>query len=160
MSLEDDVTEMWMESKGSVASRMWGLLQAYGFEERIAQSMLTLAGADSKTLDWDDADELFVRISSRMRITPMEKLNKSLIDAIETQEKLMNSSQNDGLRSKIAGEIIDRVMGKPTQTLLTSNFNITADAADLGKMTSNLDSTLKRIEKLEAARKLLAPIEV
>lgn len=83
---------------------------------------------------------------------PEAALNALTNLAVEVKRQvLMDLEAKPELRDKVATDVLDRALGKATQTMQIASVSVTADAKDLHALTRDLDLTMKRIHELEAS---------
>jgi hypothetical protein len=157
MTQADEIVKVWKrhQEKGfSLESLVYALLTSLGVEHMTAIQMLTTGVGSIVRLDEFDASNMADELMTKYHVTPREKLEALLGDALKVYQ-LTLSSGNEQLRSKAAMDVIDRVLGKPTQSLEVKSLSFTGTTADLKALDNDLSATLKRLEKMKAARDLL-----
>lgn len=82
---------------------------------------------------------------------PEAALNALTNLAIETKRQvLLDVDAKPELKDKVATDVLDRALGKATQTMQIASVSVTADAKDLTSLTRDLELTMKRIHELES----------
>lgn len=83
---------------------------------------------------------------------PEAALNALTNLAIETKRQvLLDAQAKPELKDKVATDVLDRALGKATQTMQIASVSVTADAADLHAINRDLELTMKRIGEIEAS---------
>lgn len=105
------------------------------------------------------AEALEVGIRARLFKKPEAALSALTQIAIETKRKILEDTQErPDLRLKVADDVLDRVLGKATQTMQIASVSVTADAKDLASIDRDLDLTMKRIASIEDSTKKLTGV--
>lgn len=83
---------------------------------------------------------------------PEAALNALTNLAIEAKRQvLLDLEAKPELRDKVATDVLDRALGKATQTMQIASVSVTADAKDLHAINTDLERTMKRIADIEAS---------
>lgn len=157
MTQGDEIKKVWrkhMELGFSLESLVYALLTSLGIEHRDAIEMLSVGVGSLARLEEYDASNMADELMTKYHVTPREKLEALLGDALKVYQCTL-ASGNEQLRAKAATDVIDRVLGKPTQSLEVKSLSFTGTTADLKALDNDLSATLKRLEKMKAARALL-----
>lgn len=103
-----------------------------------------------------DVEALEVQIRTLLFKKPEEALSALTALAIETKREILQDPMaRADLRVKVADDVLDRVLGKATQTMQIASVSVTADAKDLASIDRDLALTMKRISTIESSTKLL-----
>lgn len=164
MTQGEEIVKVWKKHQAlgfSLESLVYGLLTSLGVEHRDAIQMFSTGVGSLTRLEEVEASNMADELMTKYHVTPREKLEALLGDALKVYQ-LTLSSGNEQLRAKAATDVIDRVLGKPTQSLEVKSLSFTGTTADLKSLDNDLSATLKRLEKMKAARALLPaqPLEV
>lgn len=109
-------------------------------------------------LNKPETTKLIFKLQSAFAYTPEQMLESALPFAIQRLIWLMKHSPDEKMQKQCITEVIDRVLGKPVQTLNTRNLgysNTDAEALD-----TNFTALQKRLERLEDQKRLLRPSQV
>ena len=157
MTQGDEIKRVWKkhQEKGfSLESLVYALLTSLGIDHMDAINMFSTGVGSMVRLDEFEASNMCDELLTKYYVTPREKLESLLGDALKVYQCTL-ASGNEQLRSKAAMDVIDRVLGKPTQSLEVKSLSFTGTTADLKALDNDLNATLKRLEKMKAARELL-----
>jgi hypothetical protein len=103
-----------------------------------------------------DVEALAVDVIAVMRKTPQDRLSALVDAAISHKEKvLLFRAGTADEKSKVATEILDRIMGKPTQTIISQNMNFNANVGDIKQIDNDLRAIQTQLSRLEAEKQKL-----
>lgn len=109
-----------------------------------------------------EVTRLIFKLQSALSYTSEQQLEAALSFAVQKLIWLMKHSADEKMQKACSAEVIDRVLGKPVQTV--NNRNLNYNSSDVQAIDSNYVALQKRLEKLEGQRQLLLsgsqPIEV
>lgn len=145
-----------MQAGASSETILYGIITALGVDYMDYRKLLdrTPKSFSMGNLDENRAIDICDELITKFHVTPREQLESLLGEAFKVyQASLMSCNEN--IRNKAAVDVMDRVLGKPTQSLEVKSLSLTGDIKDLKMLDGDLQATLKRLEKMKAARALL-----
>lgn len=126
---------------------------AFGFSEEQVGEILELDQPTVQVLREMTAEQV-LKIQTAMDMTPEKRIAASVQAALDVKMRLMQSG-DEKTKNSIAGELIDRHLGKPMQTTQTMSTNVNVSTTPK-ELDERLQKMQRRLQLLTEKRLKLA----
>ena len=133
------------------------VLQAFSIPQHLIEESFGVSSEDlAKVVKYPEARDLITRWSLKLKQYDGKNAHSRLLPlALMAQEDILISPTTDArTRLNVASEIIDRVKGKPKQSLEVSSTSLNINA-DLSENNKRIDAAVSRIKELTEKRQTL-----
>ena len=152
----DEMIEL-MELSKDPAIRAAVLLKAFSIPADIVKEVLDVEPTKVlRALQLPELNELYSKWSVKIKELSGDGVFQRLLPlAVYVQEKILGDETNDlKTRNNVADRIVDRVKGRPTQSLEVKSMNINVDV-ESSLLDEQIQATLLRVTTLENEQKKL-----
>ena len=122
-------------------------------EEAVARKLGFDKNTVNKVIRGNDGIETIIRLQTAAFPDPQARVKRMANVALDRMMKLLMHSTSDATVAKVAGDILDRSMGKATQVVENRNLNV--NVTDMASADRALKAQQERLERLEATQKKL-----